>query len=892
MKKGTVFIAPPGARDKKANIFNKIVDTCPTGDYSGILYITPNAFSQAEAKKGFFSYLKTLHKKTAYIPFQSFPLKQLYINLYAAYGRKKIISAGIRPLLLCEILKEKNIGYAVLLSELFYKIRHYITDKDLPQIKEEIKELIFEEKAMARAVNAMEILEDYEKRLDEKGLTDSESAAKESISFINEFLNPSLLVLDGFFDPTPLELAIIKALIDKAGRFIALLDKDAGFLKFFEQNPELSEMHTIKAGLPKTGSGYFTYPSMEDEVEGIAKGVKGLILEGTSPEEIIISFPAFQKYLPMLRRVFKKYGLLLSIAGYDLSNAKPVTALEDMIASIEDDYPRNEFLSFLTSTHFPEVPAVVKEWAVAYANKAGILKGKQAWLSMKTVLLDFSGEQFTKDEESRIAEVQEGIRSVIGILDEIKSAKDLASYMENLENALNKFGFMESLDESLSEALSSLFLELRQFSGMSGPDAGSKEAGIYLRHLFTGLSGADADRNGVRVVPYEFAAGHESRALFLGGMVEDEFPSKPGIDPILPEKVKQALGMPFLEYYLERQKRYFKRLVNVPLLEPYFSCPSAEGDKPFLPSPFLDWGQSLTPAELNLPSDEERLIAEGFSEQKEFTGILWNGELPEEREIKNLLSKRFGQDAFISVTDIETYRKCPLRFYIEKVLRLEIEKPPKFEVEAMLWGKLAHKVMEYLYKDGDIGLKDISSRIMQGLKLTLAEFQLGNFWSKVAREIFQRLIPMIEAQEAEIKMQGFMPHASEKGLKAEINGLRLKGKIDRIDRRGQGAFSFILLDYKTGSIDKDSLQLPLYSAMWQKENEGMVEKAGFYSLKDGGIDWYPAKKQGMEEFIQDALQITKELVQKMREGMFMPSEVKEAECRYCQHRALCKGGAA
>jgi ATP-dependent helicase/DNAse subunit B len=564
-----------------------------------------------------------------------------------------------------------------------------------------------------------------------------------------------------------------------------------------------------------------------------------------------------------------------------------------MIASIEDDYPRNEFLSFLTSAHFPEIPALVKEWAVAYANKAGILKGKYSWLSMKTVLLNFSGEQFTKDEESRVAEVQEGIRSVIEILDEIKSAKDLASYMENLENVLNKFGFMESLDESLSEALSSLFLELRQFSGMSG--AGSKEAGIYLRHLFTGLSGGDADKDGVRIVPYEFAAGHESRALFLGGMVENEFPSKPGIDPILPEKVKKALGMPFLEYYLERQKRYFKRLINVPLLEPYFSCPSAEGDKPFLPSPFLDWGQSLTPAELNLPSDEERLIAEGFSEQKEFTGILWNGELPEEREIKNLLSKRFGQDAFISVTDIETYRKCPLRFYIEKVLRLEIEKPPKFEVEAMLWGKLAHKVMEYLYKDGDIGLKDINSRIMQGLKLTLAEFPLGDFWSKVAGEIFQRLIPMIEAQEAEIKMQGFMPHASEKGLKAEINGLRLKGKIDRIDKKIQDAGfrmqdSFILLDYKTGSIDKDSLQLPLYSAMLQKENEGIVERAGFYSLKDGGIVWYPAKKQGLEEFLQYALQITKELVQKMREGMFMPSEVKETECRYCQHRALCKGG--
>ena len=98
----------------------------------------------------------------------------------------------------------------------------------------------------------------------------------------------------------------------------------------------------------------------------------------------------------------------------------------------------------------------------------------------------------------------------------------------------------------------------------------------------------------------------------------------------------------------------------------------------------------------------------------------------------------------------------------------------------------------------------------------------------------------------------------------------------------------ILLDYKTGSIDKDSLQLPLYAAMWQIENTHSVEKVGFYSLKDGQVDWYP-KRLSVEEFIRDALQTAEKLIQGMRKGIFTPVPFKEGECRHCYHNSLCKG---
>ncbi|MBI4687578.1 MAG: PD-(D/E)XK nuclease family protein [Nitrospirae bacterium] len=909
MNKNTkLFIAPLGARNKKAEVFKEILSSSPENDFSGVLYITPSAFGQTEARREFFMHLKGVHKKTAYIPFQAVPLKQLCINLYEAHGEKGIVRQDIEPFILCEILGERNFGYALLLSELLYKLRHYLPDKNISEIKNSLTGLIFEERALKRAVSAFDTLEAYEERLQEKRLIETESALKASIALIREHLKPPIAVFDGFFDPSPLETDIIKAVIENAERAVLLIEEGAEFLKFIEsskvnekweiKNEKLKEKLTVREN-----RGYYAYASMEEEVEGIARSVKSLIIEGINPQEIIVTFPALSKYIPMLKRVFKKHEMPLGIYRFNLSGAKTLLALDALLTSIEDNYPREGFLSFLTSSCFPHIPQELKEWAVTYSSQAGIIKGKDAWLSIKTRLAGFKDNDASDKENALISELQKGLSTVIGSIERARNAKDISSFIDELEAILERFGFWESLSEQqlshMAEAISAVFSRLRQFADVFGLRLKGIEAVPYIRHLLKGLTSGDEDKEGVRVLPYEFAAGLEAKALFFGGMIEGEFPSRPDIDPVLPEKVKKSLGMPHLEYYLDRQKRYFKRLLNVSQMEPYFSYPSGEADKIFLHSPFLEWGGACTPPEISVFTHEDILTARGSIKQKDFIEAMWSGNLPKGKDVKSLLMRLFGEGAFIRVTDIDSYRKCPLRFYIEKVLRLEVEKPPKFEVEAMLWGSLAHKVMEYLYKDGDVELEKIRDRMLQGLEQSLKEFPIGEFWREVAREIFERLIPLIKAGETEIRMLGFSPYAAERPIKIEIDGIRLKGKIDRIDIKksvrvsecqsvkGHGQ-EVILLDYKTGSIDKESIQLPLYAAMWQAAKKETVEKVGFYSLKDGSLEWFPKKGSSMQELIDSALQSAREIVQKMREGIFFPEPFKDTECWYCEHSSLCK----
>jgi CRISPR/Cas system-associated exonuclease Cas4 (RecB family) len=471
---------------------------------------------------------------------------------------------------------------------------------------------------------------------------------------------------------------------------------------------------------------------------------------------------------------------------------------------------------------------------------------------------------------------------------------------------LTRLGFFDSLGENseISDKVTQQFIELRNFAGLYTEGLRSASPGFYLRYMMKDLKGSVRNREGVRLLPFELAAGAGTKELFFGGILEGDFPSRPGIDPILPDNVKRTLGMPHLEYYLTRQKLYFNRLLNVSRHDPYFSCPSADGDKVFLPSPFLEWGEAVKPPSLNIFSQEEVLEREGLIGREPLDSIYWSGEMLRAESDNSALQKRMGVVGdSISVTDIDFYRKCPLRFYIEKVLGLEKEVPPKFEVESRLWGSLAHKTMENLFEEGDVDPEMLEEKILEGLKKALEHFPIGDFWAMVAKEIFLKIMPHMKEQENDIRIEGFSPYMVEKSIKAEIEGLKLKGKIDRVDIKGgvRGAGktlehsnnqtiepdSVILLDYKTGGIDSDSLQLPLYALMWQETFPGTVEKLGYYSLKEGRVKWYPGKRTTMAEFVNNAVRTAEELVREIKKGKFSPEPFKPTECRYCAHSPLC-----
>lgn len=869
----TLFIAQPGARKKRDHIFKELLSLCPENDFSSVIYICPNSFIVTEAGRDFHNYLK----RPAYIPFQAAALKQFAERIFHEKFDGNIILERIRPLLIAEILSEKNAGYTRLLSDLLRKLKNYMPGKELSEIKDKTVSLIFEEKAAKRSGDAIESLITYENWIKKRGLADSEEVLKMSIRIIQESKDIPIVVIDGFFDPTPLELELIGALIERAGKAFLLAESSGSMCRSLSDNKSLSVIE-LDSKLRRENSPYSSYPSIEEEVESIAKASKAMILEGSNPWDIVVSFPEIRKYAPIVKRVFAKHGVPLSIEEHDLSCTSPVIALESLLTCIEEDYPSYDLLTLLTSSSFPEIHSLIKEWTVAYSYRAGIIKGQGSWLSLKETLLNSMTEKVTEEERARIEDIQNGIRDIISLIENVKKKKRLPELLDALEDALRRLGFSdEPAHAEITDMIEAQFDELRQFHTICGRTPNFESQAVSaLRNLLKDMKAFSKRDGGVRLIPFELAAGVEPEALFFGGAVEGDLPSRPVIDPILPERVKKELGLPYLEYYINRQKRYFNMILHSCRREPYISCPSAEGDNLLLASPFLDWDSEIPSVPLNIFSEEEIHIMEGMrgnhgaglrvsSGEKIDAGSYFNG--------------------YISVTDIDSYRRCPQRFYIEKVLKIIAEEPPKFEVEARLWGSLAHKTMEHLFKEGDIDIDDMDKRLFDGLALALKRFPVGDFWSKVAHDIFRRLLPELKAREKDMRADGFTPLHIEKKVAVEIGSMKLKGKIDRIDiKRGRVR----IIDYKTGNPDKESLQLPLYVSMWQKENPDIVERAGVYSLRDGRITWYPAKGE-MAEYTEAALIKAEEIVGNIRRGIFPPEPHDAQECGYCYHRPLCGG---
>lgn len=147
----------------------------------------------------------------------------------------------------------------------------------------------------------------------------------------------------------------------------------------------------------------------------------------------------------------------------------------------------------------------------------------------------------------------------------------------------------------------------------------------------------------------------------------------------------------------------------------------------------------------------------------------------------------------------------------------------------------------------------------------------------------QRLDALIDSDIERFKESEVL--ACEKALSKEVCGVRLNGKIDRIDRTPNG---LEVLDYKSGSYPKytartvenaNDFQLEFYYLLAQ--NEGEVKSCGYYDLKSGKIV--------NEDLLETKLDLLYGHLQTLRETKVFDFEKTEdiKECRFCPYTHLC-----
>ncbi|MDD5225763.1 MAG: PD-(D/E)XK nuclease family protein, partial [Candidatus Omnitrophica bacterium] len=207
-----------------------------------------------------------------------------------------------------------------------------------------------------------------------------------------------------------------------------------------------------------------------------------------------------------------------------------------------------------------------------------------------------------------------------------------------------------------------------------------------------------------------------------------------------------------------------------------------------------------------------------------------------------------------SPTRLETYAKCPFRYFSDKVLKL---KEVGGDIRAMQKGSILHHVLEQYFdlkrkKDPKETLDQFIRReIEEGLKKHPMIWAEPYEEALDRRELFEMLLEFLTYETERLKSLSFKPCHVEYSFgdfgkndhpALEIDGekkkIRLRGRVDRIDTDTEKKFA-VVMDYKRSAKFKagnlelgTALQLPLYLLAVKKHLGLTPLGAEIYSIRD------------------------------------------------------------
>jgi ATP-dependent helicase/nuclease subunit B len=159
------------------------------------------------------------------------------------------------------------------------------------------------------------------------------------------------------------------------------------------------------------------------------------------------------------------------------------------------------------------------------------------------------------------------------------------------------------------------------------------------------------------------------------------------------------------------------------------------------------------------------------------------------------------------VTALRDWLSCPFRFYLRHVLDLRPFDAAKSELDDLDFGTLCHAALEAMGRRPELRECADPARLREFLSAELDRRIRARFGDNltvpliVQREAARQRLGQAAAVQARECESGWRIIDVERKIGLEIEGLRVSGKIDRIDRHvGSGAIR--VLDYKTSDTAK------------------------------------------------------------------------------------------
>jgi ATP-dependent helicase/DNAse subunit B len=693
--------------------------------------------------------------------------------------------------------------------------------------------------------------------------------------------------LDGFHALSDPELEVVSAL----GRHAELsLTLDSGAAP--ELRARLARMGFVEQLMPRLRAtpvvAVVRAASPEREADEIARRILVQAASGRPLREIgVIVRP--KAYQPILRTAFHRFGIPARFYFDQPLDRHPVTRLlAGAIRAMLGGWDHLETLAVLRLAPRFAASGAMDSFDFAVREQApgtglGALKELAIENGAKS-LLPLLGELAALEEWRSFVLLPKDWARRFSTLRNLFSpavpAADTAD-RELVEMWRGQAAALRAFDEALGEA--ALALEPAVEIALE-PFSNALEAVLRLKPLRPG----DARANVVHVLEAHEARQWVLPIVFACGLAERQFPQAHRPDAFFSDEVLRRLRSAGIRVRTaadaEREERaLFDSAIARATVLVTLSYPASSGrEESKLPSVFLD--------DFVLPVEEARPVAP----RPRFPRPLRQPRpLARDRSLRAIEEKT----AQVSPTSLESYLQCAFQYFGRHTLKLKTRAPrPDERLDFLAQGTIVHDVLKSWWDEGG----DIAALFEEAFESAVEKLGIPTAYHTERLRNAMRDDLVAFAADTQWPRAGFRSRTEVDLLFPLAEGIRIRGRLDRLDEAGDGrAFVF---DYKYSSAqsarkklgDELLLQPPLY-LMGAAQQFGVAPAGAFYVGLKGGVKYVGWSEAGElksapmpEAWFERTQELARRAVEGIRAGRIEVRPADSDKCDRCECRDVCR----
>jgi len=570
--------------------------------------------------------------------------------------------------------------------------------------------------------------------------------------------------------------------------------------------------------------------------------------------------------------------LVADETGWTFATLSVSTVLDRWLTALQSDFYHHDLLDLLKSPYiFADTTAGTRKSAVyqleQLLRKQGVVSGLEKFVALAA-------------HEVTLHQPLARLRQAAALLEQDKK-KTLAEWLAALRESLIVLGIDTGLQQD--DAGQQLLRALDSWQQELADDTGRYRFNEWRRWLAQQLdtetfrdSSIESD---VRFTHLAATRWRAFDAVLLLGCDADHLPSVADGGRWFNDAVRSALNLPTRSTHAARQRDDLRALLamNDCVLVTWQKEQNGEAR---LLSPFLQMlrdeheqshGDDLADSELHAYLHAEEAHTVDLAPAKQPAPAAESAIVP----------------ASVSISAYNSLVACPYQFYARYMLRLNELDEVQEIIEKRDYGERVHGILQRFHERypqvRECPRDEMEAALHQISEEEFADLLAQDFAARAWLARWYKSLPAYLDWQAENEAQGWHYAESEQAFDWQLEGIRLRGRIDRLDVRGEEK---LVLDYKTQSdqVLRNKLKEPgedVQLACYAYAHE--AADAAFVSIESGKVKLV-APKDDIPHLAQLNAERLVSVMSHIREGAGLPANGIDAVCTHCEMRGVCRKG--